>query len=140
MNNNMEYNIYRDHGSDPHDMYYQSDTPPVFETSAISIISVIIFISFFSTLCGICNRDENDNDNDIISEETINTQLIQQIGEKVSEYKVNEKGDEYCSICLEEFKEKEKIITLECDHYYHRTCITDWLKKEPTCPLCRDRF
>jgi uncharacterized membrane protein YgcG len=55
---------------------------------------------------------------------------------------------ESCIICLEDFKqndkknleEKDEISILECGHKFHRNCITDWLKKDESCPLCRTKF
>ena len=55
---------------------------------------------------------------------------------------------ESCIICLEDFKqndkmnldEKNEISILECGHKFHRNCITDWLKKDESCPLCRTKF
>lgn len=27
--------------------------------------------------------------------------------------------------------------TLPCGHHFHRGCVQQWLRKNPTCPLCR---
>ena len=44
-----------------------------------------------------------------------------------------------CSICLEEMKEKNKVIILECNHIYHKDCIMEWFQKDNiNCPLCRE--
>lgn len=29
------------------------------------------------------------------------------------------------------------VVETPCGHRFHKKCITDWLKKHPTCPLCR---
>ena len=47
---------------DHYDNYNYNDTgelsqPPSFENTALSMIGIIIFISFYSTLCGICRRN-----------------------------------------------------------------------------------
>ncbi|KAL6174845.1 hypothetical protein ACLB2K_051490 [Fragaria x ananassa] len=48
-------------------------------------------------------------------------------------------GDNTCPICLEEYQAKETIRTIpECNHYFHANCVDKWLKKNPTCPLCRN--
>ena len=64
---------------------------------------------------------------------------------------------ESCIICLEEFQsnditkeyeksgdtknfEKEETSILECGHKFHRKCISNWLKKEANCPICRMKF
>lgn len=41
-----------------------------------------------------------------------------------------------CSICLEDISSDE-CYSLNCDHRYHRDCITRWLHRNPTCPMCR---
>ncbi|XP_024960461.1 RING-H2 finger protein ATL56-like [Cynara cardunculus var. scolymus] len=45
-----------------------------------------------------------------------------------------------CSICLENFKEREFCRLLpECDHVFHADCVDSWLTKVPNCPVCRRR-
>ncbi len=41
-----------------------------------------------------------------------------------------------CTICLEQILGDE--YTLNCNHKYHRDCITRWLHQNPNCPLCRE--
>ncbi|XP_057541084.1 putative RING-H2 finger protein ATL69 [Amaranthus tricolor] len=44
-----------------------------------------------------------------------------------------------CSICLSEYKPKEIIRCMpDCNHCFHVNCIDQWLKMNPTCPLCRN--
>ena len=47
--------------------------------------------------------------------------------------------DAQCIICFVDYTEQDTIITLPCDkrHFFHEDCITDWLKKNNTCPLCK---
>ena len=40
-----------------------------------------------------------------------------------------------CSICFESFDGTEK--QLQCSHKFHKRCIDDWTKENPTCPICR---
>lgn len=46
-----------------------------------------------------------------------------------------------CVICLDDFGVQEfSMFTLHCsckDAYYHEKCITQWLLKSATCPICR---
>jgi hypothetical protein len=44
-----------------------------------------------------------------------------------------------CSICLDEFGEKNICIT-ECGHKYHTSCLMTWLQKEETCPNCKNEL
>ena len=43
-----------------------------------------------------------------------------------------------CSICLERFKQGDKLWVLPCDdrHKFHGECIKSWLTKNSSCPLC----
>ncbi|KRW99372.1 hypothetical protein PPERSA_02484 [Pseudocohnilembus persalinus] len=43
-----------------------------------------------------------------------------------------------CYICIVEYTENDKIINFECGHTFHLDCIKDWLKKNATCPSCRN--
>ena len=64
---------------------------------------------------------------------------------------------ESCFICLERFKsveslknkeisenkellDKEEASVLECGHKFHRKCISELIKKEEKCPLCKVKF
>ncbi|KAF6160060.1 hypothetical protein GIB67_032897, partial [Kingdonia uniflora] len=43
-----------------------------------------------------------------------------------------------CSICIEEFKNSGKDAKqMPCGHVYHSTCISPWLSRYNTCPICR---
>ncbi|CAD8106671.1 unnamed protein product [Paramecium sonneborni] len=44
-------------------------------------------------------------------------------------------GVQECSICMNEIKEKKKV--LNCHHFFHYDCIKDWLSKKMECPVCR---
>ena len=48
-----------------------------------------------------------------------------------------EEGNRYCSICLEDFKIREKVAVLPCIHFFHNNCIKNWIKKQNTCPICK---
>ena len=54
-----------------------------------------------------------------------------------------------CVICLVDFEPIEPIVGLECHHYFHPECLTDWLITQvsttsmevcPSCPTCRNRL
>ena len=45
-----------------------------------------------------------------------------------------------CCICFKN-RSKHNMICLDaCKHYFCRSCITKWSKRENTCPQCRVRF
>uniref|UniRef100_V5GWC6 E3 ubiquitin-protein ligase n=1 Tax=Anoplophora glabripennis TaxID=217634 RepID=V5GWC6_ANOGL len=45
------------------------------------------------------------------------------------------KKRDICTICLSPLKWDMKTLT--CSHVFHSHCITMWLNKKNTCPLCR---
>ena len=40
-----------------------------------------------------------------------------------------------CSICLKSLG--NNYLELECSHFFHISCISDWKKRNNTCPICR---
>ncbi|KAK8792981.1 hypothetical protein WA158_005144 [Blastocystis sp. Blastoise] len=46
-----------------------------------------------------------------------------------------------CVICLESFKDnhEDSIVKLKaCGHNFHQRCISEWLIRNPRCPMCKD--
>ncbi|XP_008795396.2 E3 ubiquitin-protein ligase BIG BROTHER-like [Phoenix dactylifera] len=54
---------------------------------------------------------------------------------KIGLFSKKEKHEE-CVICYLAYKNRDKLITLPCQHQYHKTCITKWLKINKACPVC----
>lgn len=53
----------------------------------------------------------------------------------------NEKcKDSECSICISEYLNNEYYRTLNCGHTFHKRCIDKWIKKNNSCPICREKF
>ncbi|KAM6230453.1 E3 ubiquitin-protein ligase Praja-2 [Porphyrio hochstetteri] len=47
-------------------------------------------------------------------------------------------GEQHCcTICCSEYVKDEIITELPCHHLFHRPCVTLWLQKSGTCPVCR---
>ena len=42
-----------------------------------------------------------------------------------------------CCICLMEFNLGEKLSLLVCKHFFHNTCLANWIKISSKCPYCR---
>ncbi|NWY72904.1 PJA2 ligase, partial [Erithacus rubecula] len=45
--------------------------------------------------------------------------------------------EQCCTICCSEYVEGEIITELPCHHLFHKPCVTLWLQRSGTCPLCR---
>jgi hypothetical protein len=42
-----------------------------------------------------------------------------------------------CSVCSFDIKKNSEIVVLNCDHQFHHSCLTQWLKIKFECPNCR---
>jgi Ring finger domain len=58
--------------------------------------------------------------------------------EYLRDYYFNENSVESCSICIENFKNGQKIIRLKCFHIFHEKCIILWAERQNICPECRN--
>lgn len=47
-------------------------------------------------------------------------------------------SDTHCVICLDEMSSSASLLVLPCDHYFHETCLSSWLRIRNTCPLCQE--
>ncbi|NXF40945.1 PJA2 ligase, partial [Nyctibius bracteatus] len=45
--------------------------------------------------------------------------------------------EQCCTICCSEYMKDEIITELPCHHLFHKSCVTLWLQKSGTCPVCR---
>lgn len=61
----------------------------------------------------------------------------------LTSYSLELDSTKLCSICLECYREGEKICcskNKKCDHFFHLDCITNWLFDHDGCPLCRENY
>jgi hypothetical protein len=42
----------------------------------------------------------------------------------------------HCSICLCEYENGDKLVSLPCKHIFHDDCISSWTDNNQRCPLC----
>ncbi|KAF0893364.1 hypothetical protein E2562_024187 [Oryza meyeriana var. granulata] len=54
---------------------------------------------------------------------------------KIRIFSRKEKHDE-CVICCMTYKNRDRLTKLPCEHQYHQTCVTKWLKINKVCPVC----
>lgn len=80
---------------------------------------------------------------DVISNYNEEDSITQQISDSlnlkesiVPTEMINQKQE--CIICLVEFTERTKIISLDCKHIYHSHCLKIWLSlRNKICPTCK---
>lgn len=41
-----------------------------------------------------------------------------------------------CAVCLEDFRAKNELGVLPCQHGFHRGCLLKWLEIRCVCPMC----
>ncbi|KAI3833188.1 hypothetical protein MKX03_027521 [Papaver bracteatum] len=69
-----------------------------------------------------------------LSKETISSHLKTRVHTTFAD--LTEEETEICTICQDEYENKVKIATLDCQHEYHEDCITKWLVRKNVCPIC----
>lgn len=42
-----------------------------------------------------------------------------------------------CVVCLDDFRDKDRLKQLPCGHLFHGPCVCKWLEHDPRCPTCR---
>ena len=73
--------------------------------------------------------------------EPLNVNVLDQLPQ--SEFKMSDlqknatDGEKQCIVCLSDYEEGEKVLTLTCFHKFHNACIVEWFKTKDSCPVCR---
>lgn len=49
-------------------------------------------------------------------------------------------GKHQCNICMDTFRPSCQILSLPCKHSFCKPCVSQWLEKHDTCPVCRWKF
>ena len=71
------------------------------------------------------NKKDEKNKYDHLEEKEIDENLMKVIKEEI------------CLICLQNYNNQDKIISLTCTHFFHASCIKKWLEMKNICPLCK---
>jgi hypothetical protein len=48
--------------------------------------------------------------------------------------------EDTCPICLESYTEKEIYQTHKCKHIFCKECLSTWINKHKTCPMCQQEL
>ena len=121
--------------------------------------NILIKVMFNNTFSGVQNLNSNVLTIDILEDLTrvVTDEIIDELSRldedephfspaspehleslQVLEYNTTD-GEEFCSICLEKMKDKDKYIKTSCDHCFHERCLKSWLMIDNSCPVCRVR-
>jgi hypothetical protein len=81
--------------------------------------------------------------NEITEQEKNHFKNCNEINTKLCKSEKIKKDDpilsEQCFICMDNYKELELKRTLpNCKHCFHKKCIDKWIKKNASCPVCRN--
>lgn len=61
--------------------------------------------------------------------------VVKSLTRKIYE-KISSTG-ETCTICLQEFDDERRVVTLPCGHDFDDECVLKWFETNHACPLCR---
>ncbi|KAF8648856.1 hypothetical protein HU200_064557 [Digitaria exilis] len=50
------------------------------------------------------------------------------------------RSGEDCPVCLQDFNADETLRAMPCAHAFHYHCISQWLRRNASCPLCRHQL
>lgn len=114
----------------------------------MALYAILILILIFGGIIGICcYREQMRECIEVLSDNPLGDRIpyldVIQGGllkkKKFGKVKKEHRTMEACAICLGEYTEADEVAELGCDerHYFHATCLEDWIKRKPECPLCK---
>ena len=74
-----------------------------------------------------CKRRDKDEEADLLRSTLCDNLPTHKCGKE-------EKGQ--CSICMDNYKVRQTMITLPCFHTFHETCCRQWIAEKAVCPVC----
>ena len=74
--------------------------------------------------------------------ENESNQVDEKLLKRIPEIEVSDKNklsddNKKCTICQDEYNNKDKVIVLPCLHFFHTDCIKNWFSTKNTCPNCK---
>jgi hypothetical protein len=55
-------------------------------------------------------------------------------------YEIKDDKRDECSICLVDFETNDIVVSLICNHLFHKSCIVEWSSHKAECPNCREKI
>lgn len=63
---------------------------------------------------------------------------VEGIQQSLLAFQVKESSNEECPICWGHFQMNQQALQVEgCGHYFHQECLSEWMRQDARCPLCR---
>ena len=99
----------------------------------ITMITIIVLYIYEKCYLKINNRVHNEN-------------VIEDMWKRFIIKETDELKVDTCSICLESMDKYQKIVRLDCEHFYHKDCMNSWFItnkykfQRKSCPLCRSEI
>lgn len=154
INNNTEEEEYDEEDDDEEEIILNDITPnevqPTHENTihvevipiaanltnneVMQIINIMNMLTQPTQLINILNQPLNTSNpfNDIVV--TTDDEYLN----KLNTIKVKETLVDKCSICMTSIDMGDTMLDIECKHYFHKECLTEYLKKyNHICPVCR---
>jgi len=118
---------------------------PLHLAVGVMLVMVLVFITMFMVLRrrAIINQAAGGqglfgaNSNAGLADYIIESIPIVKYGDQRILSAGNSEGCDCCSICLCEYEEGEDVRFLPCKHIFHPACVDTWLKRNASCPSCR---
>jgi len=67
----------------------------------------------------------------------LTTNTAEVVHKSTSKQHEGDSQQDQCSVCLENFRDGERLRLLPCMHKYHSCCIDEWFCNSPACPVCK---
>lgn len=104
------------------------------------IISLlIIFLALFviiSMILRSINNDITENELTTIEFQTIHYNHRRSSMPREVIIHIQPESMNSCLICNNIIKDDDHIVKLECNHIFHNKCVSNWIKRKHTCPIC----
>lgn len=63
---------------------------------------------------------------------------VSKADDKVQAQAQEEKKEDCCSVCKEDYVHGDEVVTTGCKHLFHACCLSTWVNIKQTCPNCRE--
>ena len=138
--------MFHDDDDDRYDRYHNDDidddTINDNNTGSVLgfVIGFVLLVVIISLLGYLIWKQARREDNIQIQPESTKIKTIKPISHQYGTEGVftteSEVKPELCSICIDTYRDNDRIFTLNCGHTYHKECISKWYEKKNTCPYC----